>query len=150
MIVDQLERAAQYRGLNARIDRALEYLQSTDFASMEPGKYELDGENLYVMVQCYTSKTAAEWSLFEAHRKYIDVQYVVDGNEQIGYADLASLAVEKAYDEQKDAILLKGDGDFIAARPGTFFILWPEDAHLPGRAPVAPQPMKKVVIKVKI
>lgn len=150
MIIDRLDRAHLYTSLGERLDRALAFLQQTDLSSLAPGKHVIDGDNLYAMALQYTTKTAEEWSQFEAHRNYIDVQYVLEGSEQMGYADLDALTVTQEYNPDKDALLLKGDGDFLHAPAGTFLVFWPTDAHLPGRALTGPAPVKKIVVKVKV
>src|SRR5690348_12709817 len=75
MIFDRIENANLYQNLSPRIAAALKALRDTDLASRKPGKYELDGENLFAMVHHYDTRTLAK-SVWEAHRNYIDVQYV--------------------------------------------------------------------------
>ena len=147
MIIDRIENAPLYVGLSKRTAAALAYLRKTDFSRMPAGRSDLDGANLYALVQEYDSRPC-DTACWEAHRRYIDVQYLVSGVERIGYAQLSSLQVTQAYDEKNDALLLSGDGDFLLMRPGMFMVLWPEDAHMPGIATAAPAPVKKVVVKV--
>jgi YhcH/YjgK/YiaL family protein len=147
MIADTLTNAGLYRGLGARIARALDLLGREDFRSMEPGKRDVDGTSLFYMVQTYSTKPREKGS-WESHRKYIDVQYVVDGIERIGWAPLAGLSVTKPYSAETDAALYSGDGDFLLVQPGTFLILWPDDGHMPGIAVAEPVPVRKVVMKV--
>jgi len=153
MIIDRIENAPLYVGLGKRIATALDYLGKTDFSRVPPGRCEIDGANLYALVQEYPTKPR-ETARWEAHRRYIDVQYLVSGVERIGYSPISSLQVIEAYDENKDALFLAGEGDFLLMRPGMFMVLWPEDAHMPGIAVAAPAtagkptPAKKVVVKV--
>ena len=147
MIVDRIENATLYLGLGKGMAAALDYLRKTDFSRLKPGRSDLDGANLYAMVQEYSTRLR-EADRWEAHRRYIDVQYLVSGEERIGYANLSRLKVVEAYDASKDALFLSGEGDFLLLRPGTFMILWPEDAHMPGIAAASPAPAKKVVVKV--
>jgi YhcH/YjgK/YiaL family protein len=148
MIIDQLKNASFYSGLHKGLDTAFHYLQNTDLSKIAPGKYEIDGSNVYALVQEYETKPK-EKGRWEAHRRYMDVQYVFKGVEKIGYANLEQLkAVE--YDEAKDFLALSGEGDFFVVREGTFVILAPQDGHMPGIAVAGPQFVKKIVVKVRV
>jgi len=154
MIVDQLENARDYHGLPEKLTAALDYLVSTDFSAAEAGRHEIRGEQIYAMVQRYRPRPKAT-ALWEAHRRYFDVQFVVAGCEAMGYAPLPALEVDKPYDDENDAVLLKGAGSFIRAEAGTFFILGPQDAHMPGVEPDdsgadAAGEVTKVVVKVSV
>ncbi len=148
MITDRLTNAHLYNSLGAGIQRAFEYLQQADLKSLAAGRYELDGKNLYVMSQEYTSKLP-EQGKWEAHRRYIDIQYIISGTERIGYAHLTRL-VQGNYNPEKDFLALTGVGDFLTLSAGDFMLLFPEDAHMPGMAVGDPVPVKKVVIKIAI
>lgn len=148
MIIDRLKNASQYYGMGPGIKLALEYLQKTDFAELEPGKYEIEGSNVYAMVQQYETKQM-EKGVWEAHRKYIDVQYVYNGTEQMGYSNIEGMKVAKEYDESGDYLLLEGKGNFIKLTSGFFAIFAPDDVHMPCVAIDTPTEVKKVVVKVK-
>lgn len=148
MIIDHLKNASQYVGTDKRLAAALRYLQDTDLASVPPGRYEIDGSDVFALVQEYDSKLK-EKGYWEAHRQYIDVQYVAKGAELMGYAHLDRLR-PGAYDATRDFLPLEGEGDFFEVREGTFVILSSQDAHMPGIALTLPQPVKKVVVKVRV
>lgn len=148
MVIDQLKNASLYYGMGKGIEAALRYLQSTDATKIEPGRYALDNDRLYAMVQQYETKPK-ERGFWEAHRQYIDVQYVARGVEHMGFAHLSALKPGQ-YDESRDFLPLEGQGEFALMREGTFVILGPEDAHMPGMAVAAPQPVRKVVVKVRV
>ena len=150
MIIDRLENASLYLAVQKRLATAFDYLKKTDLAKVEPGTYEIEGRKVYVMVQQYETKPK-EKGRWEAHRKYIDVQFVHQGTELFGYANLGDLK-ELQYEEAKDFLSLQGEGrgDFFRVPQGTFVILFPQDAHMPGMAISAPQPVKKFVVKVAI
>jgi YhcH/YjgK/YiaL family protein len=147
MVVDTLTNRHLYAGLGKRIAAALTLLSQEDFRAQATGRHEVDGANLFYLVQAYTTKNVREAS-WESHRKYLDVQYVVEGTERMGWAPVPSLQVTKPYDADKDAALYQGDGVFLTAGPGTFFLLWPDDGHMPGIAAGNPAPVRKVVAKV--
>jgi len=150
MIIDRLSNASNYVGIHKRLAAAFDYLRRTDLSKIEPGTYEIDGRKVYAMVQQYDPK-ARENGRWEAHRKYIDVQYVHKGEELFGYANLLDLKAG-TYDEAKDFLSLQGGerGDFFFVREGTFIILFPQDAHMPGIAGANPQSVKKFVVKVAL
>jgi biofilm protein TabA len=147
MIVDTLTNRRLYAGLGGRIAEALVLLAFEDFRAKAVGKHEVQGASLFYLVQDYTTKPL-EQGAWESHRKYLDVQYVVDGTERMGWAPVSSLTVTKPYDPSGDAALYQGEGSFITAPAGTFFLLWPDDGHMPGIAAGAPSPVRKIVVKV--
>ena len=149
MIFDQLKNASLYFPLGERIQKALEYLKNTDFSNIEPGKYEIDGEDVYAVVSQYDTKpvTSGKW---EAHKKYLDIQYVLEGKEKIGYSFSNKTIVTQEYDDYKDIMFLKGEGSFLTVETGYFTLLFPSDIHMPGIAINISTPVKKVVVKVKV
>jgi biofilm protein TabA len=153
MILDRLEHARMYRALAVDIARALDYLQQTDLRALADGRHELDGDRLFAMVQRYRPKPAGE-AVWEAHRKYIDVQYIVEGCERMGYTYLRNeLAVRQAYDPQKDFAFYDATGDLMEVPAGSFVIFWPHDVHAPGLTTDPPErspQVCKVVVKCRI
>ena len=147
MIVDDIRNASAYGWLGAGTRAALDYLAVTDLSGLAPGRHDIDADRVFALVQRYETKprSTGEW---EAHRKFIDVQYVIEGIELMGYAPIGGLTVTRPYAEDKDFELLAGAGDFLTARPGMFFIFHPGDAHMPCIAPAKPAPVRKIVIKV--
>jgi YhcH/YjgK/YiaL family protein len=150
MILDRLEHARLYRPLGVEIARALDYLQQTKLGDLADGRYPLDGDRLFAIVQRYKPKPAAD-ALWEAHRKYIDVQYVVSGCEWMGYTYLRDeLPVRQPYDAEKDLIFFQASGVLLEVPAGSFVIFTPHDIHAPGltSAPAdATEPVCKVVVK---
>lgn len=149
MIADRIENAYLYYGIDPAIKAALEFLQNNDCTKLESGRHEIDGDKIYANVSRYESKPREE-GVWEAHRRYIDIQYVADGTEIMGYANLQDLSVTKEYEKEGDYLLLEGQGDFITAKPGTFIIFWPEDAHMPGIAKNESEKITKVIVKVEV
>lgn len=155
MIIDRIDNAGLYAVLGEGIAKALAYLQKTDFAGMEPGRYDIDGNRVFALLQEFTLRPQSEGK-WEAHRNYIDVHYIVSGKERLAYAPVDSLEVYRAYDETEDYMLLRGGGstnvvtagNTIVAVPGTFLVFRPEDAHMVGIAVDTPKPVRKVVVKV--
>lgn len=148
MIFDQLKNAPLYFPLGERIARALQYLAQTDFTNVEPGTYEIDGENIFAIVQEYNTKpsSSAKW---EAHKKYIDIQYMVSGKEKMGFTDSQKVIVLQEYRQGNDITIYKGEGNFLIAEEGHFAIFFPTDIHMPQLALNIPKEVKKVVVKVR-
>ncbi len=153
MILDRLENYELYRSLGHGIATALDYLRRTDFSQMADGRYEIDGDRVYAMVSRYQPKplTAVSW---EAHRQYIDVQYLALGAERMGYASLRDdSAAIGPYDPQKDFVLYDVRGDYFEVCQGSFAIFAPQDIHAPCLAvetPVQPSEVCKVVVKCRV
>ena len=161
MIIDQLSNIPSdfYSGLLTqhggnfkladRLMTAFRFLQSHDPATAQPGTIELDGKQVFAMIQHYDSKPRAK-GMWEAHRKYIDVQYVAKGEELMGYVNLNNTQAGE-YDASKDFLPAEGDGSFLYMNAGMFIILTPQDVHMPQIAVNdQPQPIKKVVVKVAV
>ncbi|MDQ7818208.1 MAG: YhcH/YjgK/YiaL family protein [Melioribacteraceae bacterium] len=148
MIFDQLKNAHLYFVISDRVKKAFDYLVSTDFENLEPGRYDIEGNDIYAIVQQYDTKplTSGKW---EAHKKYLDIQYMVNGKEKMGYSHKNKMIVTHEYNEGKDALYLKGDGNFLVAEAGYFAIFFPSDVHMPCIALNLSTPVKKVVVKVK-
>ena len=147
MIVDRLKNAHLYQGLGPNLTTAFDYLATHDFAAMESGRYDLDGDRVYALVQRYDTKPR-EQGVWEAHRRYIDVQFVASGIETLGWTNLVNLKVTQPYAEAKDVVLLAGSGDFVTAQAGDFLVFFPDDAHMPCLVHERPEPVLKVVVKV--
>ena len=147
MIIDRIENYKNYENLGIKISLALNHIKTTDFDNKEPGRYDIDGDDIYVMVNDYNTKDSSECRL-EAHRKYIDVQYVAKGSEFMGYAPLAGQTVTADYDEDRDVVFYEGEPSFIRLDKGMFVIFYPEDLHMPGTG--EGRPVRKIVVKVKI
>ncbi len=148
--VDQKEFAKYYFQNPQRWDKAFEFLATNDLKTIEPGRYELEGTDLFVNVSEYVTKNEEEVQ-YEAHRQFADIQYLVSGQEQIGVAALESKTVTAPYDSGKDVTFLAADDHhFRQATPETFFIFFPNDAHRPGVKINENDSVRKVVVKVRI
>ena len=135
MIVDHIEHAALYYSLGPRIAAALTYLAQTDFSLLPDGRCELDGDRLFAIVQRYRTKPAAD-ARWEAHRQYVDVQYVAAGVERMGWAALYDgMTLAVPYDPVKDVVFFDAAGQFFDVPAGRFVIFAPHDVHAPGLRP---------------
>ena len=151
MILDTLAHATRYEALNPRFAQAFAYLRSVD-GTQTPGRHYLDGDNLFAIVETYATKPL-ESALFEAHRKYIDVQFIHRGRETILWAPLPLMREEtRPYDAEKDIAKWKLVPDVtpLHLSAGSFAILFPQDAHAPCVEWGASEQVFKVVMKVAL
>jgi YhcH/YjgK/YiaL family protein len=116
--------------------------------NLPAGRYPIDGENIFALISEYKTKPESEGKL-EAHRKYIDVQYVIDGEELMGYAPLNGQEILDPYKEENDIVFFTGDKSFTKVSAGMFAVFFPEDVHMPGIASGKSSSVKKLVIKVR-
>ena len=86
----------------------------------------------------------------EAHRKYMDIQYIVKGKEVMGWADLADCQIVGEFNEEKDIGKYEGNFEYITINEGICYVAFPEDAHMPGRHLDVPNDFVKVVVKLKV
>lgn len=152
MILDTLKHAERYEGLHPRFREAFAFLKVATGASYPVGTYELDGRDLYASVQEYETKPV-EAGVFEAHERYIDIQYLLSGVERMDVADLAGTVPKAPYDGERDVVFLE-DPDRVstlAVPAGSFAVFFPSDAHKPGlSADGAPLGVRKIVVKIRV
>lgn len=135
--------------------KALQYLQATNlneiFAQVEEGRpieVEIDGRSIFAIFQCYETKDIEEAKI-EGHKKYIDIQYIHSGTEQILVSPLSRIIKDAEYDKEKDVYFPKAaDYSNIRLNAGMGCILYPEDLHAPCISLDAPSKVEKIVIKV--
>ena len=132
-------------------EAAFEFLDKKTLADVLVGKHAIEGEEVYALVQKLPSR-AAEIAQFESHRKYIDVHYVVSGQETSGFAPAEDLKLAVPYDESKDVMLYDVPQQYtkIEMKPGRFVVYHPGQAHLPNCHLQGPHDLHKVVIKVQV
>ena len=151
MICDRLTNARLYAGLGAGITRALDALSDPVLQSQPDGRYDIDGDRLYCLVQRYTTRTADRCNL-ESHRKYIDVQLIVSGEEEILHAEPDGLAVRQHYDPAVDKALYHPVEGMtrLRLRGGQFVVFFPHDAHMACLQAGGPREVHKIVAKVRL
>lgn len=149
MIVDKIENAHLYGALNERLAKGLKLIQDPSLHEKKDGKYEVDGDNLFYLVQRYTSKNKEETS-FEGHREYIDIQAVLSGSEIIGWAPADTIEITQAYKPD----VFKGSDPKVYTEiklgKGTFGVFFPRDGHKPSCICDKKEDVLKVVVKIKV
>ncbi|HNW92806.1 MAG TPA: YhcH/YjgK/YiaL family protein [bacterium] len=149
MILAPLAQANDYAALHPHFAAAFAFLRRTDLAQLPDGRQEIAGDDVYAMVSRYTPKPPADDLRWEAHRRYIDVQYAVAGSELIGWSPLAVVRETVAYDAAGDCAFYSGPGCRLPLAAGRFAIFFPADAHAPGLADGSGAAMLKIVVKVR-
>ena len=132
MILDTLDQRGRYVSLHPAFARAFEFLAHPNLASLAPARHVIDGDRLYVSID-HTEGRGREGARLESHRRYIDIQLTIAGEEEIGWLPLASCAAPvAAFDEARD-IRFYDDrpSTWLAVLPGRFAIFFPDDAHAP-------------------
>ena len=132
--------------LNKRVVEGLEFLAKTDFSKLEDGRHVIN-DYMYVNVETYQTK---EDALFEAHRDYIDIQYIISGEEKIGVTKYSDCTENIPYDKERDIEFLNGEGEFYPMRTGDYMILCPTDAHKPSISLNEKATVRKAVVKVRV
>ena len=131
-----------------RIKQIVNHIKSMDFEAIEDGRLEFS-DGIWANLQTYTTK---EDALFEAHRKYIDIQYIISGQEKIGVCEYAKCKTNIPYDSEKDIEFLDYENDFeyINMTPKDFLVLFPKDAHKPSISISEKVKVRKLVVKVPV
>jgi YhcH/YjgK/YiaL family protein len=134
----------------AEIEKAVEYIRKNG-ASAEDGKVELDGKKVYISFQSYESKARKDCK-YESHQNYIDVQYVIAGEEIMVVTDKAGLKEKAPYNAEKDVVFYEDDkaGTELVLKAGDYIVVYPEDVHMPKVQNGAPCAVKKAVAKILI
>jgi YhcH/YjgK/YiaL family protein len=148
--VDEKEFIRQYDLNPARWQKAFQFLASADLENLAVGRYELEGADLYVNISEYNTKNEAD-AKCEAHLKYVDIQYLIAGEEQMSVVPLTDTKEATPYNEEKDIYFMKPDYDkYYLANSDRFFVFFPGDAHRPSVKIAENVPVKKAVVKLRI
>ena len=148
MILDTLAQADRYRALHPLFARAFAFLRSADLQALAPGRHAIQGERLFAIVEACAGRTRAEAKL-ECHRRYIDIQLVLQGIDEMGWKPVAAcLDPATDYDAARDIRFFNdAPASWIATPPGAFCLFFPDDAHAPL---VGMGMIRKVVVKIAV
>jgi YhcH/YjgK/YiaL family protein len=152
MIAGTIQQTAEQLKMTPNLEKAFAFLKSTDLSALADGRVEIDGVDVYALVQSYET-VLPEAAKFEAHRKYLDIQLVVAGREIIGWAPLEHMVDCTPYNDVKDVFNGKVPAEAMSQvdlSAGELAVLYPSDAHAPKIAVDQPAQVKKVVVKVAI
>ena len=150
MIKDQLNHASLYDAVHPLFKTAFQWISENANSNSQAGRFQLDGDKLVAMVQHYNTRPFNP-KQFEAHKKYIDIQYIISGSEKICLGSPDQMTVAVPYDEAKDFMFYEGQGYDVTMNAGDFMIIWPHEGHVPGAdASTSAVPIHKIVIKVAL
>ncbi|MBS1663358.1 MAG: YhcH/YjgK/YiaL family protein [Bacteroidetes bacterium] len=150
MITSTLSQLHWYKVISPNFEKAINYVLTTDFSAMDLGKYPIDGEEVFAIVNEYTTKPPSECTA-ESHQDYADIQIIINGAERFGYVPLIDQPASTPYNPDKDYALYDLPEDsfnYITLPAGQFIIFFPSDIHLPELFQHQPDLVKKVVVKV--
>lgn len=146
MIIDHMENIMNYAPLLPNLKNGLEKIQA--LAEFNPGRYEFDGG--FFMIQKGVTRPILEGS-FESHQKYIDVQLLIEGSEEVAWEDIRNLEVIVPYNPEKDAQRLTGSYEHVMKiTQGMFYAAFPWDGHQPVSHTKEMQSFTKIVLKLPV
>jgi len=148
MVLDRLDRCERYAPLHRAFSRAFRYLAETDLDALPAGRTDVDGDEMFVLVDRQDGR-GRNGARLEAHRRYIDIQLTIHGDEEIGWSPLASCtSPAAAFDAAKDIIFFDDTPScWLSVPRGAFAIFFPDDAHAPLAAPGA---VTKAIVKIAV
>jgi len=153
MIITTLAHADEQVKWTPALQAAFSFLRSIDAANLQDGHIAIDGERVFAIVSRYSTKVKDHWIEMEGHRKYIDLQYLVQGEESIGWASAEQVTPTIPYQSESDA--WKGGlalelVTWVKLSAGQVAVLYPSDAHAPQYASETPAPVWKIVVKAAL
>lgn len=148
MIIDTIGNLGKYVAMNPRFADVVEFLKDHDLQTMEPGKYPIVGDDVFVNLQVAKQRTK-ETCFLESHLKMIDIQIPISCEETYGYSPLEDLP-DAAYDAEKEMTIYEGvkPKEFVTLKPGMMVIFFPQDGHAP--CIVEESEIKKAIFKVSV
>jgi YhcH/YjgK/YiaL family protein len=150
MIYDRLDKLATYKGISKNLDTAIDYLGKNKVGGMPEGKHPVDGDRVIVQVMSYETKDLSA-AKFEIHKKYIDIQIVLEGKEGCYCRPMEGLEPSEPFITERDVGFLKGEGGaFMPLTPEVFAIFFPHDAHKPSCDWEGKHKNRKVVVKIAV
>lgn len=145
MITDKISNFYKYSKL---FPEAFKIIQENDLFKFQPGRHPVN-ENVFILVNEYETNLQPK-TQYENHHEYVDIQLLLQGQEDIGYAEVSELKPVKSYDSEQDYELLEGEGNLLTLHYGSFIIFFPGEAHQPGIANCnTTSSNRKLIFKVK-
>jgi YhcH/YjgK/YiaL family protein len=152
MIVSELNHISRQAALSPGLQKAFDFLRSPGLQMLPDGRVEIDGDRVFALVQRFETKWVAS-PKFECHKKYIDIQFILSGEEIIGWAPAERMEITAAFDAGKDisfGTVAKGQWTPVHLQAGQMAVLYPEDGHAPKLALRSPSAVMKIVVKVEV
>ena len=148
IIINKLEHAERYFSMHPAFEKAFAFLRQDGLAELPSGRQQIDGDSLFCIISKGPGRSRSEAKL-EAHRKFIDIQYIIAGTDEMGFKPTADCKViDTEYDADKDIMFFKDQPDNWTPVPaGSFVIFFPKDTHAPL---VSSGEVHKVVLKIAV
>ena len=148
MIFDVLANAGRYEALHPLFPKAFAFLRNADLMALAPGRYPIEGEALFAIIEEADGRARADARL-ECHRKYIDIQLVLQGVDEMGWKPLCDCREPVAeYSDKRDIrFFFDAPASWVTVPAGAYCVFFPEDAHAPL---VSASPIRKVVLKIAV
>ena len=153
MIVGELLSISTQATLTSRLVQALNFLSSAQLADLPDGRIEIDGSQVYAILSTYHPQPMVETIEVEGHRQYIDLQYIAQAEELIGWVPESSVPKKSLYDFEKDSwfgYLPASDLSWIRLTRGMGMLLYPGDGHATQYILGEPSLVRKVVVKIAV
>jgi len=148
MILDSKNNLNLYKGLCVNLNLAIDFLMMSDFDFKGKSKIEIDGNNVFALNINYQTKEIDDFVL-EAHKKYVDLHYIIKGQESIIYELNDNNSIIKNYCVEDDYLLFKPVIPVkLLLKEGMFCILFKDDLHMPGFINERKMDVQKLVLKV--
>lgn len=150
MIYDTFDHIDTYCRKDSPLARAIRFVAEFDRAQPD-GRYPIEGEAMYALVSSYTTSPRVE-RRFEAHKKYLDVQVLLEGEESIDISLEANLPLLQEYNETKDIFFVQPPAECasLVMQPGYFAVFYPQDFHRPNCQLRGASPVRKIVVKIRV
>ena len=153
MIVGDVLAISTQAALSSRLVEALNFLSSTQLAGLPDGRIEIVGTQVFAILASYQTRSLSEIIEVEGHRRYLDLQYIAQGSELIGWVTNSEVPMNSPYDHEQDAwsgYLPAGELSWLRLNSGMGMLLYPSDAHAPQYALSEPSLVRKVVVKIAV
>lgn len=150
MLISENGRLDPYDYRSSRFQKAFAFLKQADLKGLPLGRVEIDGDQVWAEVQEYTTMPWEE-TRFEGHRRYFDIQYVVQGQELMGCVQVQGLKEAQPYDEERDLVFFEepAQAGAVLLKEGDWAAVPPKMAHKPRCAAGEACRVRKIVVKVK-
>ncbi|MGB2128618.1 MAG: YhcH/YjgK/YiaL family protein [Flavicella sp.] len=148
MIIDKIENSKNYTKIHPDFSKVFEFIANNNLFTIENGKYTISGENVFAVVMEYTTQEVSKCKT-ESHKKYIDIQYMIHGEEEIGFTTLHNQVPITPYNDDGDYMFYNVENlDILTLKENHFTIFFEDDIHQTMRQIVRPKKLKKVVFKI--
>lgn len=149
MIYGNVRQLDKFNFLGEKILECFHYAKTHDLMAMKPGFHEINGQDFYLNLCEYTTMTVEE-RFWEAHRKYLDIHFMIKGVEQIDFCFINTME-QGEYVPDQDFLPMEGEpSGSLLLKEGDFLVCWPEDGHRTAIAPENPEKIRKAIFKVLI